>query len=134
MTTLQLTPVILLLVVLRYQSKENLDNLEIPLNSAMWYLQSEKKILINPINYPWDFHYIIRRILQEEVIESISPNASISKSTIIDGPCIIEDGVTVDDFCKIKGPTYIGKGSFIGMSSLIRNCMLGNETRDRIQL
>jgi len=59
--------------------------------------------------------------LQEELIESISPNASLSNSTIIDGPCIIEDGVTVDDFCKIKGPAYIGKGRFIGMSSLIRN-------------
>ena len=109
--------------------KGNLNSLKIPLNSALWYLQSEKNILVNPIVYPWDFHYIIRRILQEELIESISPNASLSKSTIIDGPCIIEDGVTIDDFCKIKGPTYIGKDSLIGMSSLIRNCMLGNETR-----
>jgi bifunctional UDP-N-acetylglucosamine pyrophosphorylase/glucosamine-1-phosphate N-acetyltransferase len=41
---------------------------------------------------------------------------------------MIEDGVTIDDFCKIKGPTYIGKGSFVGMSSLIRNCMIGIET------
>ena len=109
--------------------KGNMDSLEIPLNSAVWYSQSEKNILVNPIVYPWDFHYIIRRILQEELTESISPNASLSKSTIIDGPCIIEDDVTIDDFCKIKGPTYIGKGSLIGMSSLIRNCMLGNETR-----
>jgi len=109
--------------------KGNLDSLEIPLNSALWYLQSEKNILVNPIVYPWDFHYIIRRILQEELIESISPNASLSKSTIIDGPCIIEDGVTVDDFCKIKGPTYIGKGSFIGMNSLVRNCAIGEETQ-----
>jgi UDP-N-acetylglucosamine diphosphorylase / glucose-1-phosphate thymidylyltransferase / UDP-N-acetylgalactosamine diphosphorylase / glucosamine-1-phosphate N-acetyltransferase / galactosamine-1-phosphate N-acetyltransferase len=111
--------------------KENMDYLEIPLNSALWYLQSEKEnILINPIVYPWDFHYIIQKILQDELTQaSISPNASISKSTIIDGPCIIEDGVTIDDFCKIKGPTYISKGSFIGMSSLIRNCMMGNETR-----
>ena len=109
--------------------KGNMDSLEIPLNSAVWYSQSEKNILVNPIVYPWDFHYIIRRILQEELTESISPNASLSKSTIIDGPCIIEDDVTIDDFCKIKGPTYIGKGSLIGMTSLIRNCMLGNETR-----
>ena len=111
--------------------KDNMDYLEIPLNSALWYLQSEKEnILINPIVYPWDFHYIIQKILQDELTQaSISPNASISKSTIIDGPCIIEDSVTIDDFCKIKGPTYISKGSFIGMSSLIRNCMMGNETR-----
>jgi NDP-sugar pyrophosphorylase family protein len=101
-----------------------------PLNSALWYSQLEKdNILVNPIVYPWDFHYTVQRILREELTEvSVSPNVSIAKSTIIDGPCMIEDGVTVDDFCKIKGPTYIGKGSFIGMSSLIRNCMIGSET------
>jgi UDP-3-O-[3-hydroxymyristoyl] glucosamine N-acyltransferase len=111
--------------------KENMDYLEIPLNSALWYLQSEREnVLINHIVYPWDFHYVIQKILRDELTQaSISPNASISKSTIIDGPCIIEDDVTIDDFCKIKGPTYISKGSFIGMGSLIRNCMMGNETR-----
>jgi UDP-N-acetylglucosamine diphosphorylase / glucose-1-phosphate thymidylyltransferase / UDP-N-acetylgalactosamine diphosphorylase / glucosamine-1-phosphate N-acetyltransferase / galactosamine-1-phosphate N-acetyltransferase len=111
--------------------KENMSSLEMPLNSALWYSQLEKdNILVNPIVYPWDFHYIVQRILREELTEaSVSPNASISKSSIIDGPSIVEDGVTIDDFCKIKGPTYIGKGSFIGMSSLIRNCMIGNDTR-----
>jgi NDP-sugar pyrophosphorylase family protein len=112
--------------------KENMDQLEIPLNSAIWYLQSEKgkNVLINPIKYPWDLHYVIQKVLQDEVTHvSISPNASTSKSTVIDGPCIIEDDVTIDDFCKIKGPAYISKGSFIGMSSLIRNCMMGDKTR-----
>ena len=109
-----------------------MDQLEIPLNSAIWYLQTEKgkNVLINPIKYPWDLHYVIQKVLQDEVTHvSISPNASISKSTVIDGPCIIEDDVTIDDFCKIKGPAYISKGSFIGMSSLIRNCMMGDKTR-----
>src|SRR5918999_5904727 len=111
--------------------KGNMNRLEMPLNSALWYSQLEKdNILVTPIVYPWDFHYIVQRILREELTEaSVSPNVSIAKSTIIDGPCMIEDGVTIDDFCKIKGPTYIGKGSFVGMSSLIRNCMIGNDTR-----
>jgi carbonic anhydrase/acetyltransferase-like protein (isoleucine patch superfamily) len=111
--------------------KENMSSLEMPLNSAFWYSQLEKNnILVTPIVYPWDFHYIVQRVLREELTEaSVSPDASISKSSIIDGPSIIEDGVTIDDFCKIKGPTYIGKGSFIGMSSLIRNCMIGNDSR-----
>ena len=101
--------------------KENMDYLEIPLNSSLWYLQSEREnVLINHIVYPWDFHYVIQKILRDELTQaSISPNASISKSTIIDGPCIIEDDVTIDDFCKIKGPTYISKGSFIGMTHLL---------------
>jgi carbonic anhydrase/acetyltransferase-like protein (isoleucine patch superfamily) len=111
--------------------KENMNHLEIPLNSALWYSQLEKdSISVNPIVYPWDLHYTVQRILREELKEtSISPNATISKSSIIEGPSIIEDGVSIDDFCKIKGPTYIGKGSLIGMSSLIRNCMIGNDTR-----
>lgn len=114
----------------RISIEENRNHLEIPLNSALWYSQLERdSISVNPIVYPWDFHYTVQRILREELTEtSISPNASIPKSTIIDGPCIIEDGVSIDDFCKIKGPTYIGKRSFIGMSSLIRNCMIGNNT------
>ena len=50
--------------------KENMDHLEIPLNSALWYLQSEKEsILINPIVYPWDFHYVIQKILQNELTQ-----------------------------------------------------------------
>jgi NDP-sugar pyrophosphorylase family protein len=82
------------------------------------------------IIYPWDFLNLVQKVLHEEVTKNIiSPNASIAKSSIIEGPCIIEDDVNIDDFCKIKGPTYIGKGSFVGMSSLIRNCMFGNETR-----
>ena len=107
-----------------------MNRLEVPLNSSLWYSQLEKNnILVNPIVYPWDLHYTVQRILREELTEvSVSPNVSIAKSTIIEGPCMIEDDVTIDDFCKIKGPTYIGKGSFVGMSSLIRNCMIGNET------
>ena len=107
----------------------NGESLELPLNSVLHYSRTGS-LLIDSIVYPWDFLDMIQRTLQEEITHTvISPSASIAKSSIIDGPCIIEDDVTIDDFCKIKGPTYISKGSFIGMSSLIRNCMMGNETR-----
>jgi NDP-sugar pyrophosphorylase family protein len=59
----------------------------------------------------------------------ISPLARIAKSSIITGPWIIEDDVIIDDFCKIVGPLYIGSGSFIGMSSLVRKSILGINTR-----
>ena len=50
--------------------KGNMNSLEMPLNSALWYSQSEKdNILVNPIVYPWDFHYIVQRILREELTE-----------------------------------------------------------------
>ena len=103
---------------------------EVPLNTFIHYSLERASFLIDSVVYPWDFLKIIQKVLYENIRETrISPNASIAKSSIIEGPCIVEDGVTIDDFCKIKGPTYIGKGSFIGMSSLIRNCMLGEKTR-----
>ena len=104
--------------------------LDVPLNTFIDYSLERGSFLIDTIMYPWDFLYIMQRVMQDKIVHTtISPNASVDRSSIIDGPCIIEDGVTIDDFCKIKGPTYISKGSFIGMSSLIRNCMMGNETR-----
>jgi UDP-N-acetylglucosamine diphosphorylase / glucose-1-phosphate thymidylyltransferase / UDP-N-acetylgalactosamine diphosphorylase / glucosamine-1-phosphate N-acetyltransferase / galactosamine-1-phosphate N-acetyltransferase len=103
---------------------------EVPVNTFIHYSLERASLLIDAVIYPWDFLKLIQKVLCDNIKDTIiSPNASIAKSSIIEGPCIIEDGVTIDDFCKIKGPTYIGKGSFIGMSSLIRNCMLGDKTR-----
>src|ERR671910_1777292 len=43
--------------------KGNMDRIEMPLNSALWHSQLEKdNILVTPIVYPWDFHYIVQRI------------------------------------------------------------------------
>ncbi|HZD82587.1 MAG TPA: hypothetical protein VE076_06895 [Nitrososphaeraceae archaeon] len=103
---------------------------EVPVNTFIHYSLERAALLIDTIIYPWDFLKLIQKVLCDNIKDTIiSPNASIATSSIIEGPCIIEDGVTIDDFCKIKGPTYIGKGSFIGMSSLIRNCMLCEKTR-----
>jgi carbonic anhydrase/acetyltransferase-like protein (isoleucine patch superfamily) len=112
-------------------------SIEIPINSLLRSsfstISHENKnntLLIDSIVYPWDFLNAIKRILSEEVKHTkISSNASVAKTSIIEGPCIIEDDVVIDDFSKIKGPTYISSGSFIGMSSLIRNCMIGNDSQ-----
>jgi carbonic anhydrase/acetyltransferase-like protein (isoleucine patch superfamily) len=111
--------------------------LKLPINAFIHCTASRQQmgeeqpcLIIDTIIYPWDFLKLIQQLLYDNIKDTIiSPDASIAKSSIIEGPCIIEDGVTIDDFCKIKGPTYIGKGSFIGMSSLIRNCMIGEKTR-----
>jgi UDP-N-acetylglucosamine diphosphorylase / glucose-1-phosphate thymidylyltransferase / UDP-N-acetylgalactosamine diphosphorylase / glucosamine-1-phosphate N-acetyltransferase / galactosamine-1-phosphate N-acetyltransferase len=109
---------------------EKSRNIEIPLNACLHYSETSKSLSMDSIIYPWDFLNLVQKVLHEEVTQNmISPNASVAKSSIIEGPCIIEDDVTIDDFCKIKGPTYIGRGSFVGMGSLIRNCMFGNGTR-----
>ena len=127
-------------------TSSNNNIIEIPINSIIChysgksgtgddtnsgiYRSNNNDLIVYPIIYPWDFLNAVKMILQEEVIQtSISPNASIAKSTIIKDPCIIEDNVTIDDFCKIIGPTYIGNGSFIGTSSLVRECMIGSNTK-----
>ena len=105
------------------------DKIELNLNSILFQSKETKEIIINTIRYPWDYVKLVQEILNNHVLETkISPNATISETTVLDGPCIIEDNVVIDDFCKIKGPIFIGKDSFIGMGSLVRNCMLGNKT------
>ena len=103
--------------------------LDVPLNTFIDYSLERGSFLIDTIMYPWDFLCIMQRVMQDKIVHTtISPDASVDRSSIIDGPCIIEDGVTIDDFCKIKGPTYIGSGSFIGMGSLVRKCMISGDT------
>jgi NDP-sugar pyrophosphorylase family protein len=128
-------------MVIGVEANNNTD-LEIPINSLIRHSGKSSgnnnnshgggsvSLLVDPIIYPWDFLNAIEKVLQQEVTHtSISPKASVAKSSIINGPCIIEDNVTIDDFCKINGPTYIGKGCSIGTSSLVRRCMIGNNTR-----
>jgi carbonic anhydrase/acetyltransferase-like protein (isoleucine patch superfamily) len=104
--------------------------IEIPLNSAVYFYGDKNIFAIDNIIYPWDFLNAVKKILQNEVKQTvISPTASVSKSSVIEGPCIIDDGVIIDDFSKIKGPTYIGKNSLIGVNSLVRSSMIGKETR-----
>jgi len=104
------------------------DTLEIPLNSIIMN-SSIGTLVTDQIVYPWDLLRIMDRVLESEIkTSSISPNATVSESSIISGPCIIEDGVFIDDFCKIKGPSYIDKNSRVGTGSLVRNCMIGRES------
>ncbi len=120
-------------------SNGSINTIVIPINSLIHhdscynnnYLNTgETGLVVDPIVYPWDFLNVVEKVLREEVRNtSISTNASIAKSSRINGPCIIEDNVTIDDFCKINGPTYIGKGCSIGTSSLVWRCMIGSNTK-----
>lgn len=77
------------------------QNSEVPINSFIYY-SIERGILVDNVIYPWDFLNIVQKTLRAEVTRTIiSPNALIARTSIIDGPCIIEDDVIIDDFCKI---------------------------------
>lgn len=109
--------------------KSDETELQIPFNSIL-HLEEFGKLVIEVIQYPWNFLEAIQKILRKDITNTvISKNASISKSCIIDGPCIIESGAVIDDFCKIIGPTYIGDNTFVGMGSLVRNSILEQNTR-----
>jgi len=118
------------------------EKLELPINSVLHYGSpspalsdyvspvNNESLMVDIVTYPWEFLNSVGNVLKKEVTRTvISPTASIAKTSIIQGPCLIEDDVTIDDFCKIVGPTYLGNGSFIGMSSLVRNSMLGTKTK-----
>jgi len=106
-----------------------IDSLNLSLNSLVFQSKENKKIIVETIQYPWDYLRLIQEVLNNHVLESkISSTSLIPKSTVLEGPCIIEDNVVIDDFCKIKGPIFIGKDCFIGMGSLVRNCMFGSKT------
>lgn len=64
------------------------------------YSETAKSLFMDSIIYPWDFLNLVQKVLQDEVTQNIiSPKASIAKSSIMEGPCIIEDDVNIDDFC-----------------------------------
>ena len=108
---------------------ENLDIVRLNLNSVLYQSKDTQEFIIETIKYPWDFLRVIQEVLNNHVLETkISPSATIPKSTVLEGPCVIEEDAVIDDFCKIKGPIFIGKNSFIGMGSLVRNCMIGRKT------
>ena len=105
------------------------SSIRIPVNSIV-YINTKDELIIDEIKYPWDFLKSVQKTLEREITSTrISPRVKISKTSIIEGPCIIEEGVVLDDFCKIKGPAYIGRNSFVGMGSLVRNSILEQNTR-----
>ncbi len=105
------------------------DSVRVPINSIV-HSSSPEDIKVDLITYPWHFLAAVQSLLKEHVTTTyISPTARISKTSVIEGPCIIEDNVVLDDFCKIKGPAYISAGSTVGMCSLVRSSILGKNTK-----
>jgi NDP-sugar pyrophosphorylase family protein len=105
------------------------DSIKIPLNSAVTKPKGSDTYGIHKMVYPWDILKVMHDVLNSDITSTmISKNSSIAETTIVKGPCVIEDGVSVDDFSKIIGPIYIGKNTKIGTSSLVRHSMMGDCT------
>ncbi|HZS73979.1 MAG TPA: hypothetical protein VFA69_05690 [Candidatus Nitrosotalea sp.] len=105
------------------------DSVKMPINSVVTKPKGTDNYTIQKIVYPWDILKIMHNVLNADVTStSVSNNSSIAESAIVKGPCVIEDGVSVDDFAKIIGPIYIGKNAKIGTGSLARHSMMGSDT------
>ena len=75
---------------------------------------------------PWNLLEAMCQALKREVNETfVSDSAEIAPTAVISGPCIISDGVKIDDFCKVKGPVYIGPRTKVWTGSLVRESMIG---------
>ena len=96
----------------------NKSSIFLPCNVIIGKNSSKNHIDYSLFRFPWEFLDSVTEVLQNEVKDVIiSDKSKIAKSSIIEGPCIIEDNVVIDDFVKIKGPVFIGEGSFIQMGS-----------------
>ena len=115
-------------ITINRETKEK-SSIQLPLNSVLWCSKEDRSLYASLIIYPWSFLNVLKKLFYGELHQArISSKASVAKSSIIEGPCIIEDNVIIDHYCKIIGPSYIGKGCFIGMNSVIRNCDIGEGT------
>ncbi len=104
------------------------NSVKIPLNSVVTKPKGTDKYLVRKMVYPWDILKVMHDVLNTDVTSTkISKNASIAESAVIKGPCVIEDGVSIDDFTKIIGPIYLGRNAKIGTGSLVRHSMMGED-------
>ncbi|MFH1105965.1 MAG: sugar phosphate nucleotidyltransferase [Candidatus Aenigmatarchaeota archaeon] len=86
------------------------------------------------IKFPWNI-FDITKFLLDKSQRTISPNARIAPSAVVEGNVIIEDGARIFENACIKGPCYIGKNTVVGNNALIRsythigsNCVIGFST------
>jgi bifunctional UDP-N-acetylglucosamine pyrophosphorylase/glucosamine-1-phosphate N-acetyltransferase len=84
------------------------------------------ELRVQSIVEPWDLLNSFTETLKRDVNTMIiSPSADVAKTAVISGPCMICDDVLIDDFCKIKGPVFIGPRTKVWTGSLVRESMLG---------
>ncbi|MEK7137762.1 MAG: hypothetical protein AAB853_05780, partial [Patescibacteria group bacterium] len=85
------------------------------------------------IKYPWHVLDLTQRFLEEfkgggQVSGfrfQVSGKAEVHPTAVIEGGVILEEGVRVMAHATIQGPCYIGKGTVIGTSTLVRESIIG---------
>ncbi len=72
------------------------------------------------LKFPWDL-LSIKNYLLKNIKKSIGKNVAIAKGAEILGNVVIENGATVMEGVRIKGPCFIGRNTMVGNNTLLRN-------------
>ncbi|MHA2226340.1 MAG: sugar phosphate nucleotidyltransferase [Candidatus Hodarchaeales archaeon] len=72
------------------------------------------------VGYAWDMLAANQDIFKNLAYSRIHKSAKISPSAHISGLALIEENVVIDHNAEIVGPCFIGRDSYIGTNSLIR--------------
>lgn len=76
------------------------------------------------VKYPWHF-LRLNEFFLSRLKRSISPDAQIAETAVIQGDVVIEEGVRVFEYAVIKGPAYLAKGSLVGDHAKLRESSVG---------
>jgi bifunctional UDP-N-acetylglucosamine pyrophosphorylase/glucosamine-1-phosphate N-acetyltransferase len=74
------------------------------------------------LKFPWHIFDLQSKLISSQT-SFTHPKAIVAPTAVIDdlrGPVIIEEGATVSHAARIVGPAYLGKNSFVGDFSLVR--------------
>ncbi len=78
-----------------------------------------------PVKYPW--HLLdLNEYFLKNLKRSISDDAQIAETAVINGEVVVEAGVRIFDHAVINGPAYIGKNGIVGNFALVRQSSLGD--------
>lgn len=93
--------------------------------------------VFNGCTYPWEilpklkgFITELGKTLDKEKFEKrgeniwIARSAKVFDSAYIAGPCIIDEGAEVRHCAFIRGSAIVGKGSVVGNSTELKNCLI----------
>jgi bifunctional UDP-N-acetylglucosamine pyrophosphorylase/glucosamine-1-phosphate N-acetyltransferase len=72
------------------------------------------------LKFPWDLIQV-KNYLLKNIKRSISKTAIIAKSAEIIGEVVIDEGATIMEGVRIKGPCYVGKNVTVGNNTLLRD-------------
>ena len=80
----------------------SIDALRIPLNSLIMK-SPNGEYAVSSIVYPWDILTAMDYVLKTDVkTKNIAQDVSIEAGSVIDGPCLIEPGVSIDRLLQDK--------------------------------